>query len=574
MRRNYYLFLLVIRLSYHYTTAGSQTHFHLLVTLQRIMTTLFPTKASLMAIFGALYLLVNSAAFVSASDSRVNVVLVGGSGDLAKKYLWQAFFEMHLRRPTGVSYRFWSADRSPSEKGAPMLAEILSTRLSCPSDMPQEACQDVMAAFTNACQHVQAKTEDHYVNIDASIDAATKSSGATETGRLFYLSVPPFAYSQIAGWVNAHARPAEGAWLRVGVEKPFGNDYPSALEMSKELSEVLSEEEIYRVDHYLGKRGVQQITAFRRANEDFFAKYVSKNTVERVEVSILEKADCAGRTRYYDPYGVVRDMHQNHISEIFSLVAMEMPSNGEDEEAFLAAKTAAMKAVNRVEPSQTLTGQYYKYMDHVRKDTPSRSTRSNTVTFAAASVRLNNARWGGTPFVLTSGKAMAQRTAYARIVFKGGRDGQVCLAPFHCEPSSITFQIQGGALGTAGTIVTGPINASIATPPGWTLEGSEALGARLYTPPKSLGHDIPYNKLVLDMANGNRDNFVSTRFLMASWKAWTPLIKALETTRPRRYLHGGAEVAFRLESGVPLFLFADREAKSDGPSHGGHHSEL
>lgn len=149
----------------------------------------------------------------TASEGRINIILVGGSGDLAKKYLWQSLFELHLQRPEGVSYRFWSADRSPPAVGKKTLADILDTRLQCPAAMPDEACADIRSSFAAACAHATAKTEDDFRALGQEVSDAT--DGLTEQGRLVYLSVPPSAYGAIAANVNKHCRC--GAPLTLGL---------------------------------------------------------------------------------------------------------------------------------------------------------------------------------------------------------------------------------------------------------------------------------------------------------------------------------------------------------------------
>lgn len=185
---------------------------------------------------------------------HVSVVIVGGTGDLAKKYLWQGFFTLYVNQvSSGNTFSFYGGGLSPADKATPALFEILKA-VSCSKDVSQERCALLKEQFLRLSKYRQLETTEHYQDLAKHIEQELQHEAITEAGRLFYLSVPAFAYADIADKINTSCRPSAGAWLRVVLEKPFGHDLRSAQILSSQLGSFLREEEMYRIDHYLGKQ--------------------------------------------------------------------------------------------------------------------------------------------------------------------------------------------------------------------------------------------------------------------------------------------------------------------------------
>lgn len=190
----------------------------------------------------------------SQRPGHVSVVIVGGTGDLAKKYLWQGFFKLYVNQvSSGNSFSFYGGGLSPVEKSTPVLFEILQS-VNCSKDVSEERCAVVKEQFLRLAQYRQLKTLKDYQDLAKHIEKQLQEEGMVEAGRLFYLSVPAFAYADIADKINSSCRPSSGAWLRVVLEKPFGHDYKSAQLLATQLGNSLKDEEMYRIDHYLGKQ--------------------------------------------------------------------------------------------------------------------------------------------------------------------------------------------------------------------------------------------------------------------------------------------------------------------------------
>lgn len=194
---------------------------------------------------------------------HVSVVIVGGTGDLARKYLWQGFFQLYVNQvSSGHSFSFYGGGLSPADKAKPVFFEILKA-VSCVKDVSEERCALLKEQFLRLSQYRQLKTTEDYQGLVKDIEQQLQEEGLVEAGRLFYLSVPAFAYADIADKVNGSCRPSSGAWLRVVLEKPFGHDYKSAQILASQLGSSLKDDEMYRIDHYLGKQVMKSSTCLK-----------------------------------------------------------------------------------------------------------------------------------------------------------------------------------------------------------------------------------------------------------------------------------------------------------------------
>ena len=205
---------------------------------------------------------------MAAGGKHVNVVLVGATGDLAKKYLWQGFFRLYQTQSHhGYKFSFYGCGRRTIDVAEPLMETILKKSLRC----EHGGCVKQRDEFISSVVYHQLKTEEHFSELRERITqrmvefyGSQSSADNAEAGRLVYLSTPPAAYADATHNVNEYLRPSSGAtWLRVVIEKPFGHDKQSAVELSEQLSRHLEEQEMYRIDHYLGKSVAKQILPFR-----------------------------------------------------------------------------------------------------------------------------------------------------------------------------------------------------------------------------------------------------------------------------------------------------------------------
>ncbi|XP_075047786.1 GDH/6PGL endoplasmic bifunctional protein [Mixophyes fleayi] len=501
------------------------------------------------------------AVFCKENKGHVSVVLLGATGDLAKKYLWQGLFQLYLNEVhRGHTFSFHGAALTPPEKAEVLMFNALKS-LSCPEDVTPDRCALVKDQFLKLTRYRQLKTAENYTALHQDILSSLAEEGLHEAGRLFYLSVPPFAYADIARNINATCRPPPGAWLRVVLEKPFGHDYESAKNLAGDLQTFFQEEEIYRVDHYLGKQSVEQILPFRRRNQKHLGPIWNRQHVERVEIVMKETVDAKGRTSFYEEYGVIRDVIQNHLTEILTSIAMEVPQNLTSSDDVLRAKLELLDSLRPPEHNSAVIGQYQNYLPQVREEMEKHPNYfTNQQTFAAVLIYIDNVRWEGVPFLLVSGKDLDERTSYVRVVFK---DNAFCLQKEPstesginaCKPRQIIFNIGHGALGFPAVLVTRSLFRPSLTPSQWQ-EASEIPDLSLFGQPLADYHVYrpieerdAYTILISNIYRGKKESFITTKHLLASWRFWTRLLENVDAESPRVY-PGGAETGRLLDFAI------------------------
>ena len=348
------------------------------------------------------------------------LVIFGASGDLTKRKLIPGLFSLYRRELLPPRFAVIGVGRTPlSDRDfRGRMIEALDT---------VEADQDARDRFCPSLyyQSLDTASAPDYARLARKLFEVAQER-KTGGNVLFYMSTPPSLFEPIVRGIETHSMSVEGGgWRRLIVEKPFGYDLESGRRLNDNLHRVFREDQIYRIDHYLGKETVQNILVFRFAN-GIFEPLWNRNYVDRVEITAAEQIGVEGRGGYYDGSGALRDMFQNHLLQVLGVVAMEPPSsfNATSVRNETIKVFESFRALKREDlPSHVVRGQYtaatvrgkavpgYRDEDGVPPD-------SKTETYAAVRLFVDNWRWAGVPFTVRTGKRLPTRVTEVVIHFK------------------------------------------------------------------------------------------------------------------------------------------------------------
>jgi glucose-6-phosphate 1-dehydrogenase len=330
---------------------------------------------------------------------------------------------------------------------------------------------------------------------------------------IYYLAIPPSLFEAVVVGL-ADSGCIKGA--RVVLEKPFGRDLSSARALNATLSRFFPEESIFRIDHYLGKEAVQNILYFRFANS-FLEPVWNRHYVDRVEITMAEAFGVQGRGRFYEEAGAIRDVVQNHLLQVVALLAMEAPV-GNDAEGVRDAKAQAFKAMQPLDPSEVVRGQFRGY-----RDQDGVAPNSRVETFAALRLHIESWRWAGVPFYIRAGKNLPITATEVSIDLK--RPPQLLFADVpSATPNRFRFRLSPHVeLGLAAR----------AKLPGETMAGEDV---QLVACHEHGGEMAPYERLLRDAMRGDQSLFAREDSVEHAWRVVEPVLG--QTTPPEPYEPG------------------------------------
>lgn len=441
---------------------------------------------------------------MSATPHGDVLVLFGVTGDLAHKKILPALYRLAERREltvpvVGVALTDW--DTAALRKHAAEAVEAVI----------DDVDQGVLERFQSLLHLVAGDYAD--ASTFERLAAAVHEQAGEDPFVVHYLAVPPSLFGTVA---DALAGAGLHTRARLVVEKPFGHDLASARALNAELARHYTENQVFRVDHYLGKESVEDLLVLRFANT-LLEPLWDRTWIDRIEITMAEDFDVADRGSFYDSVGTVRDVVQNHLLQVLSYLAMEAPrSDGADDQR--DAKHALLSSVRAVDPAETVRGQYTGYLD-----VPGVAAGSTTETFVSLTLYIDSWRWTGVPVHIRAGKALPETRLQIDVVLHApprplftGRDEQVPPAnriTLRLQPdAAITFSILGKQPGAGDVAVELPVSADL----------RKVLG---------LMHE-PYERIFGDALVGDPAHFARMDYLEEAWRIVAPILDPGTTPLP------------------------------------------
>jgi glucose-6-phosphate 1-dehydrogenase len=433
-------------------------------------------------------------------------VIFGASGDLTRRKLVPALFSQRLkgRIPGPLNIVGSSRSQYSHEEFRKLMREGLEQLAGI---VPDDK------SWSEFAQHLwylpgDANKGEDYEALETFVRELEGRAG----NRLYYLATAPSFFPVIARQLGEAGMAAEDSgWRRLVIEKPFGHDLASAIELNRVVHAAFDEHQVYRIDHYLGKETAQNILYFRFLNT-IFEPVWNRNFIDHVQITVAETVDVEHRGGYYDQAGVVRDMFQNHFLHLHTLVAMEPPATFEAD-AVRNEKVKVLMAVRPVDVGATVRAQYegYTQTEGVELD-------SQTPTYAALKLYVDNWRWQGVPFYLRSGKALADKTSEIVIVFK--------------EPPHVLFDLPDDYHLTSNflSLCIQPdegIHLRFETKVPDSLEETRSVDMEFHYSESFGGERLPdaYERLLVDALNGDASLFTRSDEIETAWKLIDPLMQ-------------------------------------------------
>jgi glucose-6-phosphate 1-dehydrogenase len=440
-------------------------------------------------------------------------VILGATGDLMQRKLAPALFSLYQDGKLPVLFQVvgFSRDSLSEQEFRALIARMIRAKI-------KRADKKRIEAFVKFFRYQQGFFEDKK-GYDALASAMGKQDGEWRVcaNKLFYIAASPQFYETIfrklaASGLTEPCSPKEG-WTRVIVEKPFGKDLQTAQKLDKLLGKLFKEEQVYRIDHYLGKETVQNILAFRFSNS-FLEHSWGRDSIEKIHIRLLEKKGVGARGSFYDGIGALRDVGQNHMLQLLALFCMNNPGDFHADavrkgRADILRSLTIWKLQNDI-AKKTKRGQYEGY----RKERGV-GKGSETETYFRIETYIQDARWKGVPVILESGKAMAQNTVEVTVTF---RHQTPCLCPENKHyRNTLHYQIQPKEGIRISFWVKKPGTEMVLEEKDFMFDYKQAFGKEKIAD--------AYEHLVSSVIRGDQTLFVSTQEVNAEWEFVDPIIR-------------------------------------------------
>lgn len=463
------------------------------------------------------------------------LVIFGVTGDLSRKKLMPAIYDLANRGllPPGFSLVGFARREWKDEDFAQEVHDAVKEHARTP--FREEVWQQLAKGMRFV--HGTFDDDDAFDKLRETIEELDQAQG-TGGNFAFYLSVPPKFFPTVVQQLKKHglADPPKGSWRRAVIEKPFGHDLESAQELNRIVHEVFPRDEVFRIDHYLGKETVQNILALRFANQ-MFEPIWNRSYVDHVQITMAEDIGIGGRAGYYDGIGSARDVIQNHLLQLMALTAIEEPASFHPK-ALVAEKLKVLSAVKLPADlgEHTVRAQYtagwqggeevggYLDEDGINPD-------SKTDTYAAIKLEINNRRWAGVPFYLRTGKRLGRRVTEIAVVFQR--------APYLPFDSYATEELGQNALVIRVQPDEGVTVRFGSKVPGTSFEVRDVTMDFAYGESFTESSPEAYERLILDVLLGDANLFPRHQEVELSWQILDPIERYWDAHgKPAEYAAG------------------------------------
>ena len=464
-----------------------------------------------------------------------SLIMFGVTGDLSRKKLMPAVYDLANRGLLPAAFSLVGFARRDWEKED--FEQVVYEAVRAHARTPWS--QEVWDQLVKGIRFVSGRHDDPeaFMRLKQTIDELDTERG-TAGNHAFYLSIPPRDFPLVVNQLEAAgiSQGKPGAFRRVVIEKPFGSDLETAIELNSVVERVFPEDSVFRIDHYLGKETVQNILALRFANE-MFEPIWNKDYIDHVQITMAEDIGIGGRAGYYDGIGAARDVIQNHLLQLMALTAMEKPSSFEASD-LRSAKEKVLAAVKLQDDLalHTSQGQYSggwqggeSVLGFLEED--GINPESRTETYAAMRLDVATERWNGVPFYLRAGKRLGRRVTEIAVVFKRAAN-------------DLFSQSQTAQLGENALVIRVQPNEGVTLRFGSKVPGP-SMQVRDVTMDFGYGHafteDSPeaYERLILDVLLGEPPLFPRQKEVELSWKILDPIVKHWDqNSKPEQYSPG------------------------------------
>lgn len=455
-------------------------------------------------------------------QKNLTLVIVGASGDLSLRKVIPAFYTLFAQKLLPNNFRVIGFARSNLDNNSfrDKIKEWFD-RLKIVTN------NDSLDAFLTNCFYCQGNYDNvkDYEKLGKIIKEAEKD---TVSNKIYYMAIPPFLFLPVANALaESHlVHPEEtDAWTRVVVEKPFGRDRITSDELTAGLQKVFNEKQVYRIDHYLAKEVIQNLMVLRFANL-ILEPIWNRQYIQNVRISWMEDLGVESRGGYFDEYGIIRDVVQNHLLQMVALIAMEQPIRLEatyirDE------KVKVLRCIPPVTLSQLVVGQYgpgvyqgvmhkgYREEEGIPKD-------SITPTYSAMVLFVKNRRWDGVPFLIRAGKGLSKKITEIKVQFREVPANIFSETAPQMSPNELIIRVQPDA--TIALKITNKI-------PGLSLSLGESYLDLSYESAFESRVPDAYELLLLDVIRGDKSLFIRADELEAAWDVFSPVLWELEKKR-------------------------------------------